>query len=80
MRRDLQWTLLGADIAGTNAALDEPTWAKAQWQHHLSVCGAGYDVLAACWRAPTGEPVDAATARGLRERLQALDANGAAPH
>ncbi|GAB18887.1 hypothetical protein GOEFS_069_00130 [Gordonia effusa NBRC 100432] len=74
MRRDLQWTLLGADTAGTNAALDEPHWSKKQWPHHLSVCGAGYDVLAACWQAPTGKPVSAADGQTLTERLSSLNA------
>ncbi|MFW0789485.1 FUSC family protein [Gordonia sp. CPCC 205333] len=74
MRRDLQWTLLGADTAGTNAALDEPDWAKQEWPQHLSICGAGYDVLAACWNAPAGEPVSAADGQALTVRVSSLDA------
>ncbi|NMO05096.1 FUSC family protein [Gordonia sp. TBRC 11910] len=79
MRRDLQWTLLGADTAGSNAALDEPAWAKVEWPHHLSVCSSAYDVLAACWRAPTGEPVDATTADRLRARMRGLNDDDAGP-
>lgn len=74
-RRDLQWSLLEAEMAATDSASDEPQWARGRWPQHLTTTQIGYDVLTACWQTPTGSALSGPVADDLTiRRRRALDA------
>ncbi|OPX12689.1 hypothetical protein B1964_21080, partial [Gordonia sp. i37] len=67
-RRDLQWTLLESEMAATDAAGDEPPWARKHWAHHVAVCQVGYETLSWCWRADQSRSLDPTLVGMLTER------------
>lgn len=69
-RRDLQWHLLEAELAASDTAADDPSWAHDHWPAHTRVRDLGYDVLGACWRTTIGTPLDDDVARDLTHRLE----------
>ncbi|MGV9670407.1 FUSC family protein [Gordonia sp. NPDC003504] len=68
LRRDLQWSLLEAEMAATDAAGNEPGWARRRWAAHVALCQVGHEVLTWCWRADPDRPLDTAIAGMLSER------------
>ena len=69
-RRDVQWALMEAEMAATESAIDEPTWAREDWPAHVRLRHLGYETLAECWRAQPGTTVD----RSALSELRALSA------
>ncbi len=67
-RRDLQWTLLASEMAATDAAGDEPPWAREHWAHHVAACQVGYETLSWCWRADQSRSLDPTLVGMLTER------------
>ncbi|WP_033289530.1 FUSC family protein [Amycolatopsis jejuensis] len=53
-RRDLQFELEGATLAGVDSVHNEPAWAAARWPAQAALIHQGYDLLQACWTAPDG--------------------------
>ncbi len=74
-RRDLQWSLLAAEMAATDSASDEPFWAAREWPRHLAVCQVGYDTLSACWRTDPAGPLTPGTRHELSERVSVARTN-----
>ncbi|ALG83418.1 FUSC family protein [Gordonia phthalatica] len=70
-RRDLQWQLLEAELAATDSANDEPSWARDYWPQHAAARAVGYDTLSACWRAGPDTLVDPALVLKLHARAVA---------
>lgn len=77
-RRDLQWQLLEAELAATDSAHDDPSWARKYWPQHHAVRSVGYDLLSACWQAGPDTPVAPARVAELRARVGA-SAPGSVP-
>lgn len=73
-RRDLQWSLLEAELSATDAASDEPPWARRYWGHHVAVCRVGYETLSWCWRTDQARSPDPIIVGMLSERLALLAA------
>ncbi|MGC4933508.1 FUSC family protein [Gordonia sp. DT30] len=73
IRRDLQWTLLEAEMSATDAAGDEPEWARAHWPHHAAACQVGYDTLSWCWRTDRDRSLDPVIAGLLADRRGIVD-------
>ena len=60
LRRDLQWSLLEAEMTATDSASDEPVWATPRWPRHIALCRMGYEVLDWCHRTDQSAPVPTA--------------------
>ncbi|WP_032408450.1 FUSC family protein [Rhodococcoides fascians] len=54
LRRDVQFELVGAALAGAEAAHNDRRWAHRVWDRHAEVDHLGYELLARCW---TGDDV-----------------------
>ena len=51
LRRDVQFELVGAALAGAEAAHNDRRWAHRVWDRHAEVDHLGYELLARCWSA-----------------------------
>ncbi|MFI8567566.1 FUSC family protein [Rhodococcus sp. NPDC078407] len=51
LRRDVQFELVGAALAGAEAAHNDRRWAHQVWDRHAEVDHLGYELLARCWTA-----------------------------
>lgn len=51
LRRDVQFELVGAALAGVEAAHNDRKWTEREWPAHTAVDRFGYALLAACWSA-----------------------------
>ena len=51
LRRDVQFELVGAALAGAEAAHNDRRWAHRVWDRHAEVDHLGYELLARCWTA-----------------------------
>ncbi|QII02931.1 FUSC family protein [Rhodococcoides fascians A21d2] len=51
LRRDVQFELVGAALAGAEAAHNDRRWAHRVWTRHAEVDHLGYELLAQCWTA-----------------------------
>jgi hypothetical protein len=59
LRRDIQFELVGAALAGAEAAHNDRRWAHRVWDRHAEVDHLGYELLARCWTADdVGRPND----------------------
>ncbi|OZE89875.1 hypothetical protein CH298_12820 [Rhodococcoides fascians] len=59
LRRDVQFELVGAALAGAEAAHNDRRWAHRVWDRHAEVDHLGYELLARCWTADdVGRPND----------------------
>jgi hypothetical protein len=56
-RRDLQFELEGTTRAAIDSAHNDPGWTRRHWPAHAALVHLGYDLLAACWATPPGEPL-----------------------
>ena len=65
-RRDLQWSLLEAEMSATDSASDEPDWATPRWPRHIALCRVGYEALDWCYRTDPSTPI----APGIRSTLR----------
>ncbi|MGV9480934.1 FUSC family protein [Gordonia aichiensis] len=66
VRRDLQWSLLEAEMSATDSAGDEPEWAAQRWRRHIALCRVGYEALDWCYRTDPSSPI----APGIRSTLR----------
>ncbi len=49
LQRDVQFELVGAALAGVEAAHNDRRWAHRVWPQHAEVDRLGYELLAQCW-------------------------------
>ncbi|GAA1906911.1 FUSC family protein [Williamsia serinedens] len=71
-RRDVQWSLMEAELAAGAAAVDEPAFARDDWPRHVRLRATVHELLGLCWRRGTAPSIDDDETRALRDAVADL--------
>lgn len=71
-RRDVQWSLMEAELAAGVAAVDEPAFARHDWPRHVRLRATVHELLGLCWRRASAPSVDDVETRALRAAVAEL--------